>query len=120
MRLLGAALVAAFLLSAPVQAQECAPLETVKEALNANGIAYDVLTPPRTARLVALLAEQLPGEGWGLAILALGPDGSLFALFGKDGSVCARINLTDPSKPEQADQIAKVLLKHVYGWKVAI
>jgi hypothetical protein len=102
-------------------APQCMPLEVVQTALNAAGVAYDVLTPPRTARMLELLADQLQGaEPFGLAILALGPDGALFVLLGRDGAICGRINLTDPAKPEQADQLAKAVMKHVYGMKVAL
>jgi hypothetical protein len=109
-RFLLAAAMAVF--SFPAAAQGCMALDAFRAMLDAQGISHDLLTVARTRAAVEMVDEATgaEGSGWDLAVVGLAPDGSLFIAVGKDGSICAKLDI-----PEEG---YKVILRRIYGWRV--
>jgi hypothetical protein len=107
-------LLAAFLavFSFPAAAQGCMALDAFRAMLKAQKIPHDLLTVARTRAAAQYVDEATGAEdsGWDVAIVGLVPDGSLFIAVGKDGSICAKLDI-----PEEG---YKVILRRIYGWKV--
>jgi hypothetical protein len=108
-RFLLAAALAVF--SFPAAAQGCMALDAFRAMLDVQGISHDVLAGARKVAAIALVDEaEFSNAGWDVAIVGLAPDGSLFIAVGKDGSICAKLDI-----PEEG---YKVILRRIYGWKV--
>jgi hypothetical protein len=107
-------LLAAFLavFSFPAAAQGCMALDAFRAMLDAQGISHDVLAGARKVAAVAMVDEATGAEdsGWDVAVVGLAPDGSLFVAVGKDGSICAKLDI-----PEEG---YKQILRRIYGWRV--